>query len=255
MLLAVDVGNTETVLGVFSDRDLTRQWRISTVADRTADELALMFGGLLEHQDLSFDRNVTAVVIASVVPTATQALREMVRRYFGFRPLVVEPGVKTGIPVLTDNPKEVGADRVLNAVAAIDLHGSPAVVVDFGTATTFDAVSEKGEYVGGVIAPGVQISAAALYEHTARLPRVELVAPSSVIGKNTVESVQSGIMYGYASMVDGVVERMAKELGKPTVIATGGLALVMIEECSSVDHHEPWLTLQGLRIVFERNTE
>jgi len=255
MLLAVDVGNTETVLGVFSDRDLTRQWRISTVADRTADELALMFGGLLEHQDLSFDRNVTAVVIASVVPTATQALREMVRRYFGFRPLVVEPGVKTGIPVLTDNPKEVGADRVLNAVAAIDLHGSPAVVVDFGTATTFDAVSEKGEYVGGVIAPGVQISAAALYEHTARLPRVELVAPSSVIGKNTVESVQSGIMYGYASMVDGVVERMAKELGKPTVIATGGLAPVMIEECSSVDHHEPWLTLQGLRIVFERNTE
>lgn len=255
MLLAVDVGNTETVLGVFSDRELTRQWRISTVADRTADELALMFGGLLEHQDLSFDRNVTAVVIASVVPTATQALREMVRRYFGFRPLVVEPGVKTGIPVLTDNPKEVGADRVLNAVAAIDLHGSPAVVVDFGTATTFDAVSEKGEYVGGVIAPGVQISAAALYEHTARLPRVELVAPSSVIGKNTVESVQSGIMYGYASMVDGVVERMAKELGKPTVIATGGLAPVMIEECSSVDHHEPWLTLQGLRIVFERNTE
>lgn len=255
MLLAVDVGNTETVLGVFSDRELTRQWRISTVADRTADELALMFGGLLEHQDLSFDRNVTAVVIASVVPTATQALREMVRRYFGFRPLVVEPGVKTGIPVLTDNPKEVGADRVLNAVAAIDLHGSPAIVVDFGTATTFDAVSERGEYVGGVIAPGVQISAAALYEHTARLPRVELVAPSSVIGKNTVESVQSGIMYGYASMVDGVVDRMAKELGEPTVIATGGLAPIMIEECRSIDHHEPWLTLQGLRIVFERNTE
>ena len=254
MLLAVDVGNTETVLGVFNDRELARQWRISTVADRTADELALMFGGLLEHQDLSFDRNVTAVVIASVVPTATQALREMVRRYFGFRPLVVEPGVKTGIPVLTDNPKEVGADRVLNAVAAIDLHGAPAIVVDFGTATTFDAVSENGEYVGGVIAPGVQISAAALYEHTARLPRVELVAPSSVIGKNTVESVQSGIMFGYASMVDGVIERIAKELGEPTVIATGGLAPVMIEECRSIDHHEPWLTLQGLRIVFERNT-
>ncbi|HEX6261932.1 MAG TPA: type III pantothenate kinase [Actinomycetota bacterium] len=254
MLLAVDVGNTETVLGVFNDRELTRHWRISTVADRTADELALMFGGLLEHQDLSFDRNVTAVVVASVVPSATSALREMVRRYFGFRPLIVEPGVKTGIPVLTDNPKEVGADRVLNAVAAVELHGSPAVIVDFGTATTFDAVSEKGEYVGGVIAPGVQISAAALYEHTARLPRVELVAPSSVIGKSTVESVQSGIMYGYASMVDGVVERIAKELGEPTVIATGGLAPVMIEECRSIDHHEPWLTLQGLRIVFERNT-
>lgn len=254
MLLAVDVGNTETVLGVFSDRELTRHWRISTIADRTADELALMFGGLLEHQDLSFDRNVTAVVIASVVPSATSALREMVRRYFGFRPLIVEPGVKTGIPVRTDNPKEVGADRVLNAVAAIELHGAPAIVVDFGTATTFDAVSAQGEYVGGVIAPGVQISAAALYEHTARLPRVELVAPSSVIGTSTVESVQSGIMYGYASLVDGLVERIAKELGEPTVIATGGLAPVMIEECRTIDHHEPWLTLEGLRIVFERNT-
>lgn len=255
MLLAVDVGNTETVLGVFDGEELARHWRLSTVPTRTADELALLFGGLLEHEDLSFDRNVTAVAIASVVPSATQALREMVRRYFRFPPLIVGPGVKTGIPVLTDNPKEVGADRVLNAAAAAERYGTPAIVVDFGTATTFDAVSEKGEYVGGVIAPGVQISADALYEHTALLARVELVAPSSVIGKSTVTSVQSGLVYGYASMVDGLVERIAKELGEGAVIATGGLAESMIDECQSIDEHDPWLTLEGLRIVFERNTE
>lgn len=255
MLLAVDVGNTETVVGVFDGETLARHWRLSTVAERTADELALLFGGLMEHEDLSFDRNVTAVAVASVVPAASQALREMVRRYFRFPPLIVGPGVKTGIAVLTDNPKEVGPDRVLNAVAAIERYGTPAIVVDFGTATTFDAISEGGEYVGGVIAPGVQISADALYQHTARLPRVELVAPSSVIGKNTVESVQSGLMHGYAAMVDGLVERISEELGPPSVIATGGLASVMLEECRTIDEHDPWLTLEGLRIVFERNTE
>jgi type III pantothenate kinase len=255
MLLAVDVGNTETMLGIFRDRELAWHWRMRTAPDRTADELALLFGGFLEQRDLSFDRNVTAVVVSSVVPTATQALRQMVERYFGFRPLVVEPGIKTGVPVLTDNPKEVGADRVVNAVATLDRYGGPAIVVDFGTATTFDAVSEAGEYLGGVIAPGVQISARALYEHTARLPRVELVAPRSVIGRNTVESVQAGLLFGYASMVDGVVERMAKELGSPTVVATGGLAPVIIAECRTIERHEPWLTLEGLRIVFERNTE
>ena len=255
MLLAVDVGNTETVLGVFSDRELTRQWRISTVADRTADELALMFGGLLEHQDLSFDRNVTAVVIASVVPTATQALREMVRRYFGFRPLVVEPGVKTGIPVLTDNPKEVGADRVLNAVAAIDLHGSPAIVVDFGTATNFDVVSERGEFVGGVIAPGLQASAASLFSRTARLTRVELAPPENVVGTSTVEALQSGLIYGTAGQVDAIVGRIRAELPQATTIATGGLASVVIPHCTTIDRLEPWLTLIGLRLVFERNVE
>ncbi len=190
-----------------------------------------------------------------MVPSATSALREMVRRYFGFGPLIVEPGVKTGVPVLTDNPKEVGADRIVNSVAAIDRYGSPAIVVDFGTATTFDAVSERGEYVGGVIAPGVQISAQALYEHTAQLRRVELVAPGSVIGKNTVEAVQSGLVYGYAAMVDGIVDRMAKDLGSPAVVGTGGLAPLFLEQCERIEHHEPWLTLEGLRIIFERNTE
>ena len=253
MLLAVDVGNTETVMGVFRDTELAWHWRLSTVPDRTADELALLFGGLLEHQDLSFDRNITAVVISSVVPPATQALREMVRGYFRFPPLVVEPGVKTGIPVRTDNPREVGADRIVNAAAALDKYGAPAIVVDFGTATTFDAVSEAGEYVGGVIAPGIQISAQALYQQTAQLRRVELVAPASVIGTSTVESLQSGLVYGYASLVDGMVERIAKELGSPTVVATGGLAPVVIPHCERIDHEEPWLTLEGLRLVFERN--
>jgi type III pantothenate kinase len=226
---------------------------MATVPDRTADELALLFGGFLQQQELSFDRNVTGVVLSSVVPSATQALREMVRRYFRFQPVVVEPGVKTGVPVLTDNPKEVGADRIVNALAAFTAYGGPCVVVDFGTATTFDCVSDRGEYVGGVIAPGLQVAARALFEHTARLPLVELVAPPAAIGKNTVESVQSGLIYGYAALVDGMVERITKELGHPTVVATGGLASVVIGECRTVDHHEPWLTLEGLRLVFEKN--
>jgi type III pantothenate kinase len=177
----------------------------------------------------------------------------MVRRYFRFQPVVVEPGVKTGVPVLTDNPKEVGADRIVNALAAFTAYSGPCVVVDFGTATTFDCVSDRGEYVGGVIAPGLQVAARALFEHTARLPLVELVAPPAAIGKNTVESVQSGLIYGYAALVDGMVERITKELGHPTVVATGGLASVVIGECRTVDHHEPWLTLEGLRLVFEKN--
>jgi type III pantothenate kinase len=255
VLLAVDVGNTETVLGVFRDDELAWHWRLATVPERTADELALLFGGFLEHQGLSFDRHVTGVVISSVVPTATQSLREMVRGYFHFPPVVVEPGVKTGVPVLTDNPKEVGADRIVNALAAFTKYGGPAIVVDFGTATTFDAISEAGEYLGGAIAPGIQISARALYERAARLPRIELAAPRSVVGKNTVESLQSGIVFGYAAMVDGMVERLAKELGTTSVIATGGLASIVIDECQTVDHHEPWLTLEGLRLVFEKNAE
>jgi type III pantothenate kinase len=255
VLLAVDVGNTETVLGVFRDDELAWHWRLATVPERTADELALLFGGFLEHQELSFDRHVTGVVISSVVPTATQSLREMVGGYFHFPPVVVEPGVKTGVPVLTDNPKEVGADRIVNALAAFTKYGGPAIVVDFGTATTFDAISEAGEYLGGAIAPGIQISARALYERAARLPRIELSAPRSVVGKNTVESLQSGIVFGYSAMVDGMVERLAKELGTPSVIATGGLASIVIEECQTIDHHEPWLTLEGLRLVFEKNAE
>ena len=255
MLLAIDVGNTETVVGVFRDQELASRWRIHTSPERTADELALLFGGFLAQAGLSFDKNVTGVVLSSVVPRATQALRDMVNRYFRFDAVVVEPGIKTGIPVLTDNPREVGADRIVNALAAFTKYGGPVIVVDFGTATTFDVVSDKGELLGAAIAPGLSVAAQALFEQTARLPLVELVAPKSAIGKNTVESLQSGLVFGYAAMVDGMVERISKDLSGPTVVATGGLAPNVIGECRTVDKHDPWLTLEGLRMVFEKNTE
>lgn len=255
MLLAIDVGNTQTVLGVYEGHELAWRWRIATQRERTADELALLFGGFLEQAGLSFSRQITAVVMASVVPAQTQALREMVRNYFHFQPVVVEPGIKTGVSIQTDNPKEVGADRIVNAVAAFTKFGGPCVVVDFGTAITYDAVSQQGEYLGGAIAPGVQVSAAGLSEVADRLPRVEIVAPRSVIGKNTVEALQSGLLLGTASEVDGMVERMQKELGgHATVVATGGLADAIVPLCHTVDHHEPWLTLEGLRFIFEKNT-
>src|SRR6266568_6040473 len=253
MLLAIDVGNTETVVGVFQGEELNWHWRYSTVGARTADELALLLGGFLEQQGLSFSRQITGVALASVVPDQTQALRTMVRRYFHFPPVVVEPGTKTGIAILYDNPKDVGADRIANAVAAFTRYGGPAIVVDFGTATTFDVISADAEYLGGVIAPGLRISARALAQAAARLPTVEILPPRSVIAKSTVESVQAGLVLGTASMVDGMVERIAKELGQPTVIATGGLADLVVAQCASVDHHEPWLTLEGLRLIFERN--
>ncbi|SRR6266568_1711585 len=254
MLLAVDVGNTETIIGMFRERVLTWHWRMATKPERTADELALLFGGFLEQQGLSFSREITAVVMASVVPQQTASLREMVDSYFHFPPIVVEPGTKTGIPILYDNPKEVGPDRIANAVAAHAKFGAPAVVVDFGTSTNFDVVSAKGEFLGGVLAAGLQVSADALFSRTARLPRVELVAPRSVVGKNTVESLQSGLIYGMAALVDGIVERIQKEVGPGEVIATGGLARVVIDECQTVTQHEPWLTLEGLRIIYDRNT-
>jgi type III pantothenate kinase len=189
-----------------------------------------------------------------VVPDQTEALREMVREYFHFPPVVVEPGIRTGISVLTDNPREVGADRIVNALGAFHRFGGPCIVVDFGTATTYDAVSERGEYLGGAIAPGVRVSASGLFRSTARLPRVEMAVPRSVIGKNTVESIQSGLLFGTAAQVDGMVERMQKELGgRATVVATGGLAPVVVPLCQSIDHHEPWLTLEGLRLIFEKN--
>ncbi len=256
MLLAIDVGNTQTVLGVFQGRDLAWHWRMATMAERTPDELALLFGGFLEQHGLSFSRQISGVVISSVVPDQSHALREMVHEYFHFEPVVLEPGVRTGIPILTDNPKEVGADRIANAVAAVDEFGGPCILVDFGTATTYDAVSENGEYLGGAIAPGIQVSATGLFMATARLQRVEIGEPRSVIGKNTVESIQSGLLFGTAAEVDGMVERMEKELGgDATVIATGGLAAAIVPHCHTIDVHDPWLTLKGLRLVFEKNTE
>jgi type III pantothenate kinase len=255
VLLAINVGNSETLIGVFRSDDLAFHWRLATWHERTADELALMFGGFLEQEGLSFSRQITGVALGSVVPPQTQALREMVRRYFHFTPVVVEPGTRTGIPILYDNPKEVGADRIANAVAAHARYGGPSIVVDFGTATNFDVVSASGEFMGGVIAPGVRTSADGLYRAAAKLPKVEIVVPRTTMAKNTVEAVQSGLMFGTAAMVDGVVERIVKEIGAATVIATGGLAELFIEECASIQHHEPWLTLEGLRLIYDRNAE
>lgn len=256
MLLAADVGNTQTHIGIFSGDEIAAQWRTSTEPRRTADELALVFQEFLSFEGLSFSKQVTGVVISSVVPTLTSALREMVERYFHFDPILVEPGVRTGMPILTDNPKEVGADRIVNAVAAHSLVGGPCIVVDFGTATTFDAVSENGEYLGGAIAPGIEVSAEALWRVAAQIQKIELTVPRSVVGRSTVEAVRSGVVLGAAAMVDGMIERMQKELGgHAAVVATGGLAPLVLEECTSTVRHEPSLTLLGLRIIYERNVE
>lgn len=255
MLLAADVGNTQTHLGVFKGDELVHEWRASTDASRTTDEWALMFGRFLELVGLSFTSQIGGVAICSVVPRATQELRDMTVRYFGYDAVVVEPGVKTGIAIVTDNPREVGADRIANAVGAHHLFpDEPLVICDFGTAITVDAVSSRGEYLGGAIATGVDTSATALFAATAQINRVELVAPPAAIGKNTVASVQSGIIFGIAGLVDGLVERVVKELGgHARVIATGGFAQMMSEHCHRLEHVEPRLTLLGLRLIFERN--
>lgn len=262
MLLTIDVGNTHTVLGLFDGEEIVEHWRISTDARRTADELAVLLQGLMGTHPMlgnELGDGIEGIAICATVPSVLHELREVTRRYYGDVPAVlVEPGVKTGVPILMDNPKEVGADRIVNAVAAVELYGGPAVVVDFGTATTFDAVSARGEYVGGVIAPGIEISVDALGVKGAQLRKIELARPRSVIGKNTVEAMQSGIVYGFAGQVDGVAARMARELSpddpdEVTVIATGGLAPIILGEATAVDEHEPWLTLIGLRLVYERN--
>jgi type III pantothenate kinase len=253
MLLCVDAGNTQTVIGLFNDTVLADHWRIASVVERTADELALMIQQFLGFHGFSFESQISGVSISSGVPRVTTELREMCERYFGFSPLVLEPGVRAGMPILSDNPKEVGADRIANAVAAYDLYGGPSIVVDFGTANTIEAVSAKGEYLGGAIFPGIEISLDALFERAAALRRVELVEPRGVIGKSTVESIQSGALYGFSGQVDALVDRFQQELGECTVLATGGLAEPILPHSRTIQHYEPWLTLQGLRIVFERN--
>src|SRR6185312_4615506 len=253
MLLAIDVGNTQTVLGLFDGEKLVEHWRLATEPRRTADELALLVNGLFDssgHRDA-----VAGISACSTVPRVLNEVRAMCERWFSDLPVViVEPGIRTGVPVLTDNPKEVGSDRIMNTLAAFTLHGGPAVVVDFGTSTNFDVVSARGEFLGGALAPGIEISVDALASRAAQLLKVQVARPRSVIGKNTVEALQSGILYGFAAQIDGIVERIVAEMGpKTTVIATGGLAPVVLEECRRVDVHEPWLTLIGLRLVFERN--
>jgi type III pantothenate kinase len=260
MLLTIDVGNTNTVLGLFDGEEVVEHWRIATDPVRTADELAVILQGLLAQSTLYKEPDISGISLCSTVPSVLHEMREMVRRYYGDVPaVIVEPGVKTGIAIRTDNPREAGSDRIMNALAAVHLYGGPAIVVDFGTSTNFDAVSERGEFVGGALAPGIEISVDALSRRAAQLLKVELARPSRVVGKNTVEALQSGIIFGFAGQIEGITRRMSAELspGDPdavTIIATGGLAPVIIDEVGVIDVYEPWLTLIGLRLAFERNT-
>ena len=251
MLLAIDVGNTHTVLGLFDDDRMEQSWRVKTDARSTADEMVLTFRGLLQDEP-----PITGIAVCSTVPAVLREMRAMLQRYYPHLPtLIVEPGIRTGVPILTDNPKEVGSDRIVNTLAAHELFGGPCIVVDFGTSTNLDVVSDKGEFLGGALAPGIEISLDALAQRAAQLRKVELVAPRSVVGKNTVEALQSGALYGFAGQVDGLVRRIIAELGGSVtaVVATGGLAPIVIGETETVTHHEPDLTLHGLRLVFERN--
>ncbi|WP_432833964.1 type III pantothenate kinase [Dactylosporangium sp. CA-092794] len=253
MLLCIDIGNTNTVLATFEGEKIVHSWRIKTDARDTADELGLLYRGLLATDAVS----LTGIAACSTVPAALRSLRTMLQRYYPHVPtVVVEPGVRTGVQLAIDNPKEVGTDRVANTLAAYTLFGGPSIVVDFGTSTNFDVVSARGEFLGGVLAPGIEISVDALAGRAAQLRKVELVKPPRVIGKNTVECLQSGVVYGFAGQVDGVVRGVTNELGGTVkaVVATGGLAPIVIGECQSVTHHEPMLTLIGLRLIFERNT-
>jgi type III pantothenate kinase len=252
MLLVIDIGNTNIVLGLYRGTTLAHTWRLQTNTRKTPDEYGVLIRQLL-GQTPDAD-SVGSGILASVVPPMESMFVSMVERTFGFRPLVVGPGLKTGMPILVENPREVGADRIVNAVAAFARSHAPTVVVDFGTATTFDAVSGKGEYMGGAICPGVQISAEALYQRASKLPRVDVVAPPRVIGRSTVAAMQSGIVYGYVGLVDGMIDRFARELGShPHVVATGGLGELFAEHCRGIDTFDPDLTLEGLRLLHERN--
>lgn len=277
MLLAVDVGNTQTVIGVFDESDtelanrkpgelpgLVHHWRISTVRDRTADEFTVVLDQLLQlsgiplpgrASDVVDEAEIRGVVVSSSVPSQTSAMREMASSWFEVPFVVIGPGIRTGMPILYDNPREVGADRIANGVAAADLYGGPAIVVDFGTSTNFDVVSPAGEYMGGAIAVGLEVSMDALFEHAAALPRIELAAPSVAVGRSTVTSMQVGAIFGHAGLVDGICRRIIEEVGEATVIGTGGLVEVVAPYTDYVRVIEPWLTLHGLRVLFWRNAE
>jgi type III pantothenate kinase len=255
MLLTIDVGNTNTVLGVFEGASLLAHWRLTTRREQTADEYGILVRSLFSTSGLEPSR-IDAVALASVVPPLTPVLVELARQYLGHDPLVVGPGVETGVPILYEPPGDVGADRIVNALAAFVAYGGPVIVVDFGTATTFDVITRKGEYLGGVICPGVGVSADALFQRAARLPRVDVRRPASVVGRSTVGSIQSGLYFGYAAMCEGLVARLRAEIGEPTrVVATGGLAETLAADIPSIEAVDPVLTLTGLRLIWERNRQ
>lgn len=253
MLFAIDIGNTNIVFGLYQQKKRLYDWRIHTNHQATSDEYAVIIRNLFMHANISFDA-ITGCVISSVVPPLTETIRHFSKKYFSIEPVVLGPGIKTGLNILYDNPREVGADRIANAIAAIDQLGTPVIVVDFGTATTFDLIDEKGNYCGGSIFPGIQVSADSLLKKAAKLPRVEIVKPEHLIGRNPVQSIQSGLYFGYASLIDGMIVRMKALLTEtPKVMATGGLAELICGETKMIDYINPYLTLEGLRLIYERN--
>jgi len=255
LLLVIDVGNSNIVLGIYDGERLLKDWRISTEKSRTTDEYGVLVSDLFRLSGISFE-SVKGIIISSVVPTLTGVLENLSLQYFGFKPYIVGPGIKTGMPIHYDNPREVGADRIVNAVAGYEKYRTALVIVDFGTATTFDYVNRKGEYCGGAIAPGLMISMEALFQKASKLPRVEIIKPPHIVAKNTVNSMQAGIYYGYIGLVDEIVTRMKAESSeKPRVIATGGLAGLIAPESRTIEKIEEYLTLDGLRILYARNCE
>jgi len=255
MIFVLDVGNTNTVLGVYDEDILKYHWRIETNRHKTEDEYGMIIKSLLQHENLAFDQ-FDGIIISSVVPPIMFALERMCKKYFGIKPLIVGPGIKTGLNIKYENPREVGADRIVNAVAGIQEYGSPLIIVDFGTATTYCYINEDKQYMGGAIAPGINISTEALYSKAAKLPRIEISRPEGIIGKNTVSAMQAGILYGYVGQVEGIVNRIKAQSNlEPTVIATGGLATLIATESTVIDVVEPFLTLKGLQLIYKRNRE